>query len=135
MDAGVLWPLVPFAALLATKLRTAVVLSTAAGAAAGWWLTHVVFGLVAWDRWWWWVLLGFAGAISLAMALAESLVAAIVLRGRFFRGLGLALLAHAAWIAWLFAAQHPRRGVDLLIVMTAMLGASAASVGAARRDR
>jgi hypothetical protein len=132
MDRGALLPVLPFIALLFTRLRSAAVLSASAGVAVGFWVSRVALPFDR--RWWWWVLLGYAAAVSLAMAVAEALVAAVALRGRFFRGLFFALLAHTAWLAWLFLPGA--RGDHLfLLVVTAMVGASAATLGAARPPR
>ena len=134
MDAGLLLPILPFVILLFTELRLAAILSAAAGAAAGGWVATLL-PRTGWDGWLWWLLIFYFGAISLAMVLAEAVVAAVVLRGRFFRGLLFGLLAHAAWMAWLLRGMSAGddRGALLLLVETAMLGASAVTVGARRR--
>src|SRR5262245_9165091 len=131
MHLGVLLPILPFVLLLFTRLWLSAVLSAAAGLAAGWFVLHLPDAEAARD-WWWWVVLGYATVVSLAMAIAETVVAAIVLRGRFFRGLLSAVSAHAAWLAWLFLGPGEVKGQTLLLVLTAMVGAAGATVGAAR---
>lgn len=128
MHLGLLLPMLPFVALLFTRLWLAATLSAAAGVGAGLLAMRFTF---SWDLWWW-VLLAYATVISLAMAFAESVVAAVVLRGRFFRGLLFALLTHAAWLAWLFLGPTLRISPFLLLVLTALVGGAAATVGAAR---
>jgi hypothetical protein len=129
MDAGLLLPMVPFVVLLFTELRVAVMLSAAAGLAAGWWIETIAFRPTEW----WWAIVLYALAVSGGMAVAESLVAAVILRGRFFRALGLAILAHLLWLAWLaFGIDRPHEGI-VLLMQTAMVGASAATFGAFRR--
>ena len=127
MDA--LIPVAPFLALLLTRWRWVVTASALAGFAAGW----VVEGLVIHIEkgWLWWLLLGYAALISLAMAVAESVVAAILMRGRFFRGLLLAIVAHAVWLIWVFQTVDGDR-IQLVLVQAAMLGGAAATWGARR---
>jgi hypothetical protein len=125
-------PVAPFVALLLTRWRWVAAASAVAGFAVGFFIQGFVIHL---ERgWFWWLLLGYASLISLAMAIAETLVAAVLLRGRFFRGLLFAVLAHAAWLAWLFATMDRGRAT-LVLVQTAMLGAAAATWGARRADR
>jgi hypothetical protein len=130
MHLGLILPMLPFVALLFTRLWLAAMLSAAAGVAAGLLLMRL---LTLSREWWWWVALAYAAIISLAMAFAESVVAAIVLRGRFFRGLLFAFLVHAGWLAWLFLGPNLRNSPFLLLVLTALVGGAAATVGAARR--
>jgi hypothetical protein len=54
------------------------------------------------------------------MAVAETVVAAILQRGRVFRGLFWTLAAHAAWLAVVFGLMAVRKPPMLLLVQTAI---------------
>lgn len=124
------WPMVPFVVLLGTRLRWSVLAAAVAGVAVAAPLTGLLhLGAQGWLRW---VLIGYCAVVSFLMAIAEALVAKLVLRGRFWLGFLFALAAHAAWIWFLFegfgVARHPY--VTVYVLETAMIGATAATLGA-----
>ena len=127
-------PVVPFLILILTEWRWVAAASAVAGFAAGYWVAGLVFPWAE-KGWMWWVMLGYASLVSLAMAFAETLVAAILQRGRVFRGLLWTLVAHAAWLAVLFGLMDLRKPPMLMLVQTAMLGAAAATWGSRRRPK
>jgi len=129
-----LLPVVPFLILVLTERRWVAAASAVAGFAAGYWVSGLVFPWAE-KGWMWWLMLGYASLVSLAMAVAETVVAAILQRGRVFRGLFWTLAAHAAWLAVVFGLMAVRKPPMLLLVQTAMLGAAAATWGSRRRPK
>lgn len=133
--------MLPFVVVLGTRLRWAALGAAAAGIAVAAPLTGLLpFGADGWGQtqgWIRWVIVAYCAGVSLLMAVAEALVAKLMLRGRFWVGLLFAVAAHAAWIWYLFdgfgAGAIPRHPyVTVYVLETAMIGATAATLGAYR---
>ncbi len=116
-------PAIPFAILLFTPLRWPTILATAAGVAAGMAVAST-FAMA-------WPLFSMALLLNLVMALAEGIAASLFSRGKQVPSVTAAFAAHGFLVYMLWRdLAHGRWALAIFLIPAAMLGGSAASLGA-----